>query len=60
MPATEDIAVVGLSCRFPGAETLERYWELLASGRSAIGSVPPERWGYPPLLRGPAGDPDHV
>nr|WP_269822512.1 beta-ketoacyl synthase N-terminal-like domain-containing protein [Dictyobacter vulcani] len=45
MPVTEDIAVVGLSCRFPGAETLERYWELLASGRSAIGSVPPERWG---------------
>ncbi|TCS93648.1 non-ribosomal peptide synthetase [Hazenella coriacea] len=42
----EDIAVVGLSCRFPGARTLEAYWELLSEGRSAIRSVPPERWGY--------------
>ncbi|MBR7879853.1 type I polyketide synthase [Bacillus velezensis] len=43
---TEDIAVVGMSCRFPGAESLEQYWDLLRSGRSAIGSVPAERFGY--------------
>ncbi|WP_412679436.1 amino acid adenylation domain-containing protein [Brevibacillus fortis] len=41
-----DIAVVGLSCRFPGARNVEEYWKLLADGRSAIGSVPKERWGY--------------
>ena len=45
-PAVEDIAIIGLSCRFPGAETLDGYWELLAQGRSAIRAVPPERWGY--------------
>ncbi|CUB45889.1 Polyketide synthase PksJ [Bacillus amyloliquefaciens] len=41
----EDIAVVGMSCRFPGAASLEAYWSLLAEGRSAIGPVPAERWG---------------
>lgn len=42
-----DIAVVGLSCRFPGAGSLEKYWKLLAEGRCAIRSVPRERWGRP-------------
>ncbi|GED59056.1 hypothetical protein BFO01nite_31880 [Brevibacillus formosus] len=41
-----DIAVVGLSCRFPGARNVDEYWKLLAEGRSAIGTVPKERWGY--------------
>jgi polyketide synthase PksN len=41
-----DIAVIGLSCRFPGAPGLEEYWKLLSEGRSAIRQVPRERWGY--------------
>lgn len=44
-PAT-DIAVVGLSCRFPGADSLEDYWRILSEGRSAIRQVPYERWGH--------------
>nr|WP_218924411.1 type I polyketide synthase [Bacillus wiedmannii] len=40
-----DIAVVGISCSFPGANTLEEYWRLLVEGKSAIRSVPQERWG---------------
>ncbi|MBT2575230.1 amino acid adenylation domain-containing protein [Bacillus sp. ISL-51] len=44
-PHGEDIAVVGMSCRFPGADTLEAYWSILAEGRSSIRPVPPERWG---------------
>ncbi|WFE15879.1 type I polyketide synthase [Bacillus atrophaeus] len=43
---TEDIAIIGLTCRFPGADTLESYWDLILEGRSAIRPVPPERWGY--------------
>lgn len=41
----EPIAVVGMSCRFPGgADTPERYWELLQEGRSGITEVPKDRW----------------
>ncbi|MGG1948340.1 SDR family NAD(P)-dependent oxidoreductase [Trinickia sp. NRRL B-1857] len=39
------IAVVGLSCRFPGAPTLDAYWQLLANGESAIKAIPQTRWG---------------
>ncbi|MCO1604482.1 SDR family NAD(P)-dependent oxidoreductase [Desulfosporosinus nitroreducens] len=45
-PYSKDIAVIGMSCRFPGASTLEEYWTLLSEGRSAIRPVPRERWGY--------------
>jgi acyl transferase domain-containing protein len=41
-----DIAVVGLSCRLPGAEDLDQYWKLLSEGRSAINKVPHSRWGF--------------
>lgn len=39
------VAIVGMGCRFPGgANTPERYWELLARGGDAITEVPPDRW----------------
>lgn len=38
------IAIVGVGCRFPGAEGKEAFWELLRAGRCAIREVPPERW----------------
>jgi len=41
---SEPIAVVGLSCRFPGAPSLAAYWDLLLSGRDVIRGVPKERW----------------
>ncbi len=37
------IAVVGMACRFPGANTTEEFWDLLASGRSMAQEVPKER-----------------
>lgn len=43
--AEEPIALVGMGCRFPGgADSPERFWELLRDGRDAITDVPPERW----------------
>jgi polyketide synthase PksN len=42
--SAEDIAVVGLSCRFPGSPTKAAYWELLTKGVSAIRPVPKDRW----------------
>ncbi len=38
------IAVVGLSCRFPGAPSVDALWALLAHGRDGITEVPEERW----------------
>ena len=41
----EAIAIVGMGCRFPGAEAgLSAYLELLREGRDAIKPMPPWRW----------------
>lgn len=39
-----DIAIVGISCRFPGAHSPRAFWDLLSEGRSSITEVPPSRW----------------
>jgi 5-hydroxydodecatetraenal polyketide synthase CpkA len=38
------IAVVGISCRFPGASNPSAFWRLLREGSSTIAEVPPGRW----------------
>ncbi|WP_275460300.1 beta-ketoacyl synthase N-terminal-like domain-containing protein, partial [Streptomyces sp. VNUA24] len=38
------IAVVGYSCRLPGAPDPETFWRLLATGRHAITEAPSDRW----------------
>ena len=41
----EPIAIIGLSCRFPGgANTPEAYWTMLESGVDAISEIPANRW----------------
>ena len=43
--AREPVAIVGMACRFPGgANDLDRFWSLLHEGRSAVVTVPPDRW----------------
>jgi acyl transferase domain-containing protein len=42
--ATEPIAVVGMSCRFPGGvRTPDDLWDLLAAGRDAMTPLPEDR-----------------
>jgi len=38
------IAIIGMSCRFPGAPSLAGFWELLCAGGDAITDIPPERF----------------
>lgn len=37
------VAVVGLACRFPGANDVEELWDLLSSGRSTVEELPQQR-----------------
>ncbi|HET8659844.1 MAG TPA: beta-ketoacyl synthase N-terminal-like domain-containing protein, partial [Micromonosporaceae bacterium] len=49
----EPIAVIGLSCRFPGGRDADAFWRLLASGGDAVTEVPRDRWDVAALY-----DPD--
>lgn len=40
----DDIAVIGMGCRFPGASDLQSFWKLLREGQDAITEVPISRW----------------
>jgi acyl transferase domain-containing protein len=40
----QPLAIIGMGCRFPGAECPSEYWDLLSSGRTAIGDIPQDRW----------------
>jgi 3-oxoacyl-(acyl-carrier-protein) synthase/acyl carrier protein len=40
----QPIAIIGASCRFPGADGLEEFWQLLREGRNVIRPVPKDRW----------------
>ncbi len=40
----EAIAVIGMACRFPGAPSIQAFWNLLHEGQDAITEVPLSRW----------------
>ncbi|MBD2439001.1 type I polyketide synthase [Nostoc sp. FACHB-110] len=40
----QDIAIIGMACKVPGANNLEEFWNLLVEGKSVIGEVPEDRW----------------
>lgn len=41
---SEPVAVVGIGCRFPGAEGAAAFWKLLQDGVDAIDDIPGDRW----------------
>lgn len=41
---TGAIAIVGMACRLPGAETPDEFWQMLAGKREAIRALPAGRW----------------
>lgn len=41
-----DFAVVGMACRFPGAENYNQYWENLIQGKNCIIEIPNDRWDW--------------
>ncbi len=42
--ATTDIAIIGISCRYPGARNRKEFWHNLTNGVESLTEVPPGRW----------------
>ena len=40
----EPIAIIGMGCRFPGANNPAEFWQLLAKGKDAITKTPASHW----------------
>lgn len=52
-----DIAVIGMACRFPGADDYRQFWDNLEKGINSIREIPSQRWDidgfYSPYLDEP-------
>ncbi len=47
----DPIAIIGLACRFPGADSPEEYWKLLCAGTDAVTDMPRDRPDLAELAR---------
>jgi polyketide synthase PksN len=45
-PINHDIAIIGLSGRYPGANDVNTFWENLSQGKNGISEIPGERWDW--------------
>ncbi|KAI4123893.1 MAG: hypothetical protein LQ338_005067 [Usnochroma carphineum] len=39
------IAIIGMGCRFPGADSVDEFWDLLTEGKSMLSEMPEARFG---------------
>lgn len=44
IPAQSDVAIIGMSCRFPGAENIIEFWDNLKQGVDSITEIDAEEW----------------
>ncbi|BFZ24032.1 hypothetical protein BsWGS_27071 [Bradybaena similaris] len=38
------VAIIGVGCKFPGADNLEEFWRLLENGENHVIEIPDSRW----------------
>lgn len=43
---TEEIAIIGISGRYPQADNIDELWEKLRDGRDCITEIPADRWDH--------------
>jgi len=57
MNGSEELAIIGMACRFPDANHYPEFWQNLVQGVNSIREIPPERWDidqyYSPLIDEP-------
>ena len=58
IPLTSDgIAIVAMSGRFPGGESMEAFWEVLRDGRDCVTEIPADRWQIDGFFSPTKGEP---
>src|SRR5919201_1912918 len=57
-PTSNDVAVVGMACRFPGAGDVNALWRLVRNGTTAFADIPADRWKHSSFFSADARDPD--
>ncbi|MBW4478213.1 MAG: SDR family NAD(P)-dependent oxidoreductase [Tolypothrix brevis GSE-NOS-MK-07-07A] len=45
-----DIAIIGLSGRYPQADNINDFWQNLKAGKNCISEIPQERWDWKPYF----------
>ncbi len=43
---SEDIAIIGISGKYPGADSIEEFWANLSQGISSVSEIPNTRWDW--------------
>ncbi|WP_169739369.1 SDR family NAD(P)-dependent oxidoreductase [Vibrio rhizosphaerae] len=54
------IAVIGLSCRFPGASNPESFWQLIRNGENAVTTMTDQRWDMAEYFSPLVGEPGKI
>ncbi|XP_069133134.1 phthioceranic/hydroxyphthioceranic acid synthase-like [Argopecten irradians] len=44
MDNDDSIVIVGVGCKFPGADNLDEFWRVLSEGENHVIEIPRERW----------------
>ncbi|WP_327116562.1 amino acid adenylation domain-containing protein [Nocardia sp. NBC_01730] len=42
--AEDQVAIIGMAIRFPGADTTTEFWDLLCAGTDMVATIPGDRW----------------
>ncbi len=56
----QEIAIIGLSGRYPKADNMEEFWENLQAGKSCISEIPKDRWDWRDYFDDEIGKPGKI